>query len=185
MNLEKYILVGLVLLLTLKLQDSLLFGVIILLILWKFYFSKKYKIIPYNEESMDNTKETNLVNEPEFSNSIYQDDDEIYSDSELDNILQNDVLPNNLSEYMHDGSYEDIDVDVDELHDIQKVHKHMGCEADNALFNRMKYVGIQNQVSQVNRASYNKYNLYPWLKNELKENETRDWWDSDYLETQF
>ena len=64
-------------------------------------------------------------------------------------------------------------------------YSSMGCSGDNALANRMKYMGIQPQLSQTIRASYNKYLLQPYLEAELKEHSEREWWSSDHLEDEF
>jgi len=66
---------------------------------------------------------------------------------------------------------------------IQNLHQQMGCDGDTALCNRSKYAGMQPQVSIENRASYNKYSFQPYVEEELRDNENRDWWDNiDYLD---
>lgn len=62
---------------------------------------------------------------------------------------------------------------------IQTLHGQMGCGADTQIANRMKYMGLQAKLSQEIRARHNKYNLLPYFDEELKANESRDWWDAE------
>ena len=62
---------------------------------------------------------------------------------------------------------------------IQEIHGEMGCSGDTEIYNRMKYLSLQPQLSKVIRASWNARKLQPYLEEELKENENRDWWDCE------
>ena len=62
---------------------------------------------------------------------------------------------------------------------IQTLHSKMGCGADTQIANRMKYMGLQAKLSQDIRARHNKHNLVPYFDEELKANESRDWWDAE------
>ena len=63
--------------------------------------------------------------------------------------------------------------------DIRAMHSVMGSTGDTQISNRMKYLALQPQVSADARASYNKYSLQPYLDEELRQNENRDWWDDN------
>jgi hypothetical protein len=48
----------------------------------------------------------------------------------------------------------------------------------------MKYMGLQARMSQDIRARWNAEKFRPYFEEELRDNETRDWWDNevDYLD---
>jgi len=78
------------------------------------------------------------------------------------------------------------DIDMhNQLHSIQDMHSAMGASGDTMLCNRMKYMGVQAQLSKDIRASWNKYSVQPWLEEELQEHANREWWNSDHLEAEF
>ncbi len=77
----------------------------------------------------------------------------------------------------------DIDLYDREL-STQELFKDSGCAGDTRIANRMKYMGLQARMSQDIRAKWNAEKFRPYFEEELRDNETRDWWDveSDYLE---
>lgn len=76
----------------------------------------------------------------------------------------------------------DLHFDINDSNSIKHNHASMGCSGDNALANRMKYSAMQSQLATVNRASYNKHSIAPYLEEEFRNNETRDWWEADHLD---
>jgi hypothetical protein len=82
----------------------------------------------------------------------------------------------------HDG---EIDIDLYNMKTIPEMHKNMGCDADTALYNRMKYQSLQPRMSQDIRAQWNKFSLQPYLEEELQDHANREWWNSDFLEHHF
>lgn len=72
----------------------------------------------------------------------------------------------------------DIDLYDKEL-SIQELYKDMGCTGDTRIANRMKYMGLQARMSQDIRARWNAEKFRPYFEEELRDNETRDWWDND------
>lgn len=77
----------------------------------------------------------------------------------------------------------DIDMHNGEL--FQKIYPRMGCCGDTAIANRMKYMGMQPQVSKAIRASFNKHTMQPYLEEELRAHADREWWASDFLDYDF
>ena len=69
-----------------------------------------------------------------------------------------------------------------ENYNIKDIYKNMACDGDNSIANRMKYMGVQPQISKNIRALYNKYTLKPYIEEELREQSNREWWNSDHLE---
>jgi carboxypeptidase C (cathepsin A) len=116
--------------------------------------------------------------------------DEINTD-EINTDEINDYIPLNADEkkqhiLVKKNDKDDFDIDLyNGQHSIQDMHSNMACSADNQVCNRMKYMGIQPQLSQNIRAAYNKYTLQPFLEEEFKENANREWWNSDHLEAVF
>jgi hypothetical protein len=68
---------------------------------------------------------------------------------------------------------------------LQCMHKDMGCGGDTMLCNRMKYMGLQPQLSKDIRSAFDKYTLQPYFEEELREQSEREWWNSDHLESEF
>jgi hypothetical protein len=80
---------------------------------------------------------------------------------------------------------DEFDIDMyNESRTIEQMHRDMASPGDNKLCNRMKYMGLQAQLSQNIRSEWNKYSLQPFLEEELAEHADREWWNSDYLEDQ-
>jgi len=108
----------------------------------------------------------------------------------VNSINQDDELNDELNDKINDklvivpSSPHDIDIHQGNK-SIKEMHHYMGCDGDNRIANRMKYMSIQPQVSDHIRANYNKYALQPFLEEELRENETRHWWENDALESEF
>jgi hypothetical protein len=86
-------------------------------------------------------------------------------------------------EKTHDNEY-DIDMH-NQLHNIKDMHSVMGSSGDTMICNRMKYMGVQAQLSKDIRSSWNKYSMQPWIEEELQEHADREWWNSDHLEAEF
>lgn len=78
----------------------------------------------------------------------------------------------------------EFDIDIYNGLSVEDIHRKMGSSGDNRLANRMKYMGIQSQLSKNIRSRYNKYNLLPFLEEEMQEDENRDWWinESEFLD---
>jgi Na+-transporting NADH:ubiquinone oxidoreductase subunit NqrC len=72
----------------------------------------------------------------------------------------------------------DIDMYDKEL-SIQELYKDTGCSGDTRMSNRMKYMGLQPRMSQDIRARWNTEKFRPYFEEELRDNETRDWWDNE------
>lgn len=68
---------------------------------------------------------------------------------------------------------------------IQDMYKQMGCTGDNMIANRMKYMALQAQASQVARAGWNARSFQPYVEEELRQASQRDWWENDALNAQF
>jgi len=79
----------------------------------------------------------------------------------------------------------EFDIDLYNGKSIPDMYSNMGCDGDNAIANRMKYMSLQPQLSKNIRASFNKYSLQPWLEEELQEHSEREWWSSDHLDAVF
>ena len=62
---------------------------------------------------------------------------------------------------------------------LAAIYKEMGCTADNRMANRMKYLSLQNKVSADIASKNKKKALQPYLEEELRANENRDWWDQE------
>lgn len=66
--------------------------------------------------------------------------------------------------------------------DIRDLHMQMGATGDNQIFNRMKYVSIQPQVSKDIRARWTTHGLRPFVEEELREQANKIWWENDDLD---
>lgn len=81
---------------------------------------------------------------------------------------------------------DEYDIDIyNESRSIEEMYRDMACPGDTKMCNRMKYMGMQGQLSQNIRAEWNKYSLHPFLEEELSEHAEREWWNSDFLEGTF
>ena len=69
-------------------------------------------------------------------------------------------------------------------YDYRRIFKETGCSGDNKLANRMKYMGMQDKIAQNARSKWNVEKFRPYVEEELRAGEARDWWDSeaDYLD---
>lgn len=68
---------------------------------------------------------------------------------------------------------------------IKAIHGEMGFPADTKICNRMKYMGLQAQLSKNIRADWNVRKLQPYVEEELRSGETEyEWWANDALEDQ-
>lgn len=79
----------------------------------------------------------------------------------------------------------EFDIDIQNKMDIRQMHSYMGGSGDTQICNRMKYMGMQAQMSQDIRAKWNKYSVQPWIEEELQDHADREWWNSDHLESEF
>jgi hypothetical protein len=68
--------------------------------------------------------------------------------------------------------------------DYKSMFAETGCTGDNRMANRMKYMGMQDRVAQNIRSKWNAEKFRPYVEEELRAGESRDWWDSeaDYLD---
>ncbi len=74
----------------------------------------------------------------------------------------------------------EFDIDLfDKEMSIQELYKESGCAGDTRTANRMKYMGLQARMSQDIRARWNTEKFRPYFEEELRDNETRDWWDNE------
>lgn len=81
---------------------------------------------------------------------------------------------------------DEYDIDMyNESRTIEEMYRDMACPGDTKMCNRMKYMGMQGQLSKNIRAEWNKYSLQPFLEEELAEHSEREWWNSDYLDDKF
>jgi hypothetical protein len=79
----------------------------------------------------------------------------------------------------------EFDIDIHNGVELSEMWRKMASPGDTKLANRMKYAGMQAQLSQDIRAQFNKYSLQPWVEEELRDHSQREWWDSDFLEKDF
>ena len=107
-------------------------------------------------DNINNHSKNNVV--PKFSNLNM-----VADDLSTDLLNKNNILSNNIG------------FEVDNI----------GCEGDNILMGRMKYMGAQSKLSKNIRSSFNKYSLLPFLEEELREHSNREWWNSDHLNDEF
>jgi hypothetical protein len=120
------------------------------------------------------------VDDTEISQMIDEINRDTYSDKEIlshSNFKQPDIVKQN-----------DCDIDIDIYNqnvDFRDMYQNMGGLGDNRLANRMKYMSLQPKLSANIRASFNKYSLQPYVEEELRENENRDWWENDALDAVF
>lgn len=79
---------------------------------------------------------------------------------------------------------EEFDIDLyNKKTTVQELHELMGCNGDNKLCNRMKYMSMQPQAAATNRSAWNARKLQPWVEEELREQESKIWWgNSDFLD---
>lgn len=115
----------------------------------------------------------------EIDKKIRELDSELSSSNEVDTNDKEDVNAK-LSlkpEAKHKNEF-DIDMYDREL-SIQELYKDTGCSGDTRMANRMKYMGLQARMSQDIRARWNAEKFRPYFEEELRDNETRDWWDNE------
>ncbi len=101
------------------------------------------------------------------------DEEDIYTDDQEDTNAELSLKP----EAKHKNEF-DIDMYDREL-SIQELYKDTGCSGDTRMANRMKYMGLQAKMSQDIRARWNAEKFRPYFEEELRDNETRDWWDNE------
>jgi len=109
-----------------------------------------------------------LANELSSSNK-----GDTYTDDQEDTNAELSLKP----EAKHKNEF-DIDMYDREL-SIQELYKDTGCSGDTRMANRMKYMGLQARMSQDIRARWNAEKFRPYFEEELRDNETRDWWDNE------
>jgi hypothetical protein len=82
----------------------------------------------------------------------------------------------------HKNEY-DIALYTDKL-DYKQIFKESGCPGDTKIANRMKYMGVQDKLAANIRTKWNVEKFRPYLEEELRAGEARDWWDTeaDYLD---
>lgn len=101
------------------------------------------------------------------------DEEDIYTDDQEDTNAELSLKP----EAKHKNEF-DIDMYDREL-SIQELYKDTGCSGDTRMANRMKYMSLQAKLSQDIRARWNAEKFRPYFEEELRDNETRDWWDNE------
>lgn len=110
----------------------------------------------------------------DLANELSSSDEEaIYTDDQEDTNAELSLKP----EAKHKNEF-DIDMYDREL-SIQELYKDTGCSGDTRMANRMKYMGLQAKMSQDIRARWNAEKFRPYFEEELRDNETRDWWDNE------
>ena len=82
----------------------------------------------------------------------------------------------------HKNEY-DIALYTDKL-DYKQLFNESGCSGDTKLANRMKYMSVQDKLAANLRTKWNVEKLRPYVEEELRAGEARDWWDAeaDYLD---
>lgn len=101
------------------------------------------------------------------------DEGDTYTDDQEDVNAELSLKP----EAKHKNEF-DIDMYDRDL-SIQELYKDTGCSGDTRMANRMKYMGLQARMSQDIRARWNAEKFRPYFEEELRDNETRDWWDNE------
>lgn len=78
----------------------------------------------------------------------------------------------------------EFDIDIARGEPISALFQRSGSNADNAIANRMKYMGMQPKLSMEIRARHNRHTMQPYFEEELAANERREWWnnENDYLD---
>lgn len=110
----------------------------------------------------------------ELANELSSSDEgDTYTDDQEDTNAELSLKP----EAKHKNEF-DIDMYDREL-SIQELYKDTGCSGDTRMANRMKYMGLQARMSQDIRARWNAEKFRPYFEEELRDNETRDWWDNE------
>lgn len=110
----------------------------------------------------------------ELANELSSSDEgDTYTDDQEDTNAELSLKP----EAKHKNEF-DIDMYDREL-SIQELYKNTGCSGDTRMANRMKYMGLQARMSQDIRARWNAEKFRPYFEEELRDNETRDWWDNE------
>ena len=127
-----------------------------------------------NDELYD---ETDQINNEDIIDDMPNNQQDNNLDNQQDNNLDNQQ-DNNL-DYNLDYNQDDIIEKYNKEMSIKENHANMGCTADTHIFNRMKYAGIQPQLSKIIRSAWNVRKFQPYIDAELKENENRDWWDTE------
>ncbi len=75
-----------------------------------------------------------------------------------------------------------LEVKINNGGNIVDTFEQMGSVADNKASNYQRYRGLQESLSIAFKEKNNKYSALPWLEEELREHEDRDWWlDDKYI----
>ena len=101
-----------------------------------------------------------------------QEDDQVYDQEDVEDLS---ACMDNAHVHASSTKLQDYNKKIT----MKEIHGEMGCSGDTQLYNRMKYTSIQPQLSKDIRASWNARKLQPYLEEELRENENRDWWDRE------
>lgn len=62
---------------------------------------------------------------------------------------------------------------------INNLYRDSLCPGDDRLYKKMHHIGIKNRDAMNYRAKYDKYSLTPFVRQELDDNENREWWSQD------
>ncbi len=75
-----------------------------------------------------------------------------------------------------------VEINIDNGASVEETFQQMGSVADNKAANLQRYRGMQESLSIALKEKNNKYSALPWLEEELREHEARDWWlDDKYI----
>jgi hypothetical protein len=161
---------------------SFVFICISLWVAYDYMMLQRYKAkehcAAHNKHNQPQKNLEQLVDDINFATENATDKDIEDVDNKGDTEIQNKIIPEpkkqNVNEY---------DIDLYHAEDnIRKLYTHMGADGDNQVCNRMKYMGVQAKLSQDIRASFNKYSWQPYLEEEMREGESKIWWDFDQLD---
>jgi len=152
-----------------KICLGLLFGIIV----YSYIQDKRNKCNYDNSEIVESMNNKIELIEPEVVKMNY--------DSTPDSVLGStpDSVPDSVPIEQQPGIIEQMPYDYSQ---IKKYHHLMGGDADNFMCNRMKYSSMQPQMSKDIRARHNKYKFQQYYEQELREQENRDWWETDELD---
>lgn len=65
---------------------------------------------------------------------------------------------------------------------INKMYMNDICPGDQKLYQKMQHMSIKNKKAMDARATFDKYSMLPYLRQELDDAENSVWWEMDNLE---
>ncbi len=133
----------------------------------------------YMKNKSDKLHNKEIIEETDKSSSETTDENEADKETTDENETDNEAVDENEDDY---NPFMNQYKATDEIN-MAAMYPCMACEADTGLFNRMKYMSIQPQLSQVIRAGFNVHTMKPFFEEELREGENKHWWENnDYLD---